>query len=179
MARWKADRSTEGSARRAETNAVAVYLTALRAPKGADTEASQAGAAAHPSRAAVAERGRAVAHEEPRLVQRRLDIDAGLPRLGVADRRPELEETFVKGRRLVVQAQRDHRRGTARARRSSRVLARLASDMEGTMGRKLHRGRVLTVARKLHRDPVLTVATKLQAGPSTNRRCGVAGVTDA
>jgi hypothetical protein len=32
MAPRKADRSTERGARRAETNAVAVYLTALRAP---------------------------------------------------------------------------------------------------------------------------------------------------
>jgi hypothetical protein len=34
MARRKADRSTETSERRAESNAVSAYLTALRQPKG-------------------------------------------------------------------------------------------------------------------------------------------------
>jgi hypothetical protein len=94
MARRKADRSTERGARRAETNAVAVYLTALRAPKVPAR-----------SRAKLVQRRTQVVQwlsegelspiEELWLVQRRLDIDADLAGLDQADR-PELEEAFVK-----------------------------------------------------------------------------------
>ena len=61
--------------------------------------------------------------EELRLVQRRLDIDAGLARLDQADRLPELEEPFVKSSSRG-QAQRDHHCGTTRGRRAGRVPAK-------------------------------------------------------
>jgi hypothetical protein len=91
MARWKADRSTERGTRRAETHAVAVYLTALRAPKVPAR-----------SRARLVQRrtqverwlseGELSPNEDLRLVQRRLDIDARLACLDEADRLPELGE---------------------------------------------------------------------------------------
>jgi hypothetical protein len=138
MARWKADRSTERGARRAETNTVAIYLTALRAPKVPAR-----------SRARLVQRrtqveqwlseGELSPNEELRLVQRRLDIDAGLARLDEADRFPELEETFVK----VAASWCEHNEITAAALRELGVpaacLPRLESDMEGTMAKKLHR----------------------------------------
>jgi hypothetical protein len=93
MARRKADRPTERSERRAETNAVAAYLTALRAPKV-------------PARSrAKLERRRAQIEEwlseesspirEVELIQRRLDIDAQLAQIDQAARLRELEEAFV------------------------------------------------------------------------------------
>jgi hypothetical protein len=77
MARRKPDRSTERGERRAETNAVAAYLTALRAPKVPARNRAKLVERACPDRA-VAERRRPVPIEELRLVQRRLDIDADL-----------------------------------------------------------------------------------------------------
>jgi hypothetical protein len=61
MARRKADRSTERGARRAETNAVAVYLTPLRAPKVPARSRAKLVQRRTQGRA-VAERRRAVAH---------------------------------------------------------------------------------------------------------------------
>jgi hypothetical protein len=73
-------------------------------------------------------------------VQRRLDIDAGLARLDQADRFPELEEAFVK----VAASWCKHNEITAAALRELGVpaacLPGLASDMEGTMARKLQAG---------------------------------------
>jgi hypothetical protein len=94
MARRKPDRSTERGERRAETNAVAAYMTAMRAPK------TPARNPAKPvERRAQIEQwlsdGDLSPIEELRLVQRRLDIDADLARLDQADRLPELEEAFV------------------------------------------------------------------------------------
>ena len=94
MARRKAERSTERGERRAETAAVAAYLTALRAPKV-------------PARSrATLEKRRAqieqwIADEpspirEVELRQQRLDIDAQLVQIDQAARLPELEEAFVK-----------------------------------------------------------------------------------
>jgi glutathione S-transferase len=95
MAGWKADRSTERGARRAETNAAAVYLAALRAP----VVPARSRARPVQRRTQVEQwlsEGELSPNEELRLVQRRLDIDAGLARLDEAYRLPELEEAFVK-----------------------------------------------------------------------------------
>jgi hypothetical protein len=94
MARRKAERPAEGGVRRAETNTVAAYLTALRAPKV-------------PARSrANLERRRAqieqwLAEEsspirEVELIQQRLDIDAQLAQIDQAHRLRELEEAFVE-----------------------------------------------------------------------------------
>lgn len=93
MARRKAERSAERGARRAETNAVAAYLTARRAPK-------------LPARSRDAlEKRRAqieqwIAEEsspirEAELIQHRLDVDAQLAQIDQTARPPELEEAFV------------------------------------------------------------------------------------
>jgi hypothetical protein len=73
MARRKAERPAERGARRAETNAVAAYLTALRAPK------VPARSRANLERRAQIEQW--IAEEsspirEVELIQQRLDIDA-------------------------------------------------------------------------------------------------------
>jgi hypothetical protein len=94
MARRKAERPAERGARRAETNAVAAYLTALRAPKA-------------PARSrAKLEQRRAQIEEwlseesspirEVELIQQRLDIYAQLAQADQAQRLAELEEAFVK-----------------------------------------------------------------------------------
>jgi hypothetical protein len=94
MARRKAERSTERGERRAETAAVAAYLTALRAPKVPAR-----------SRATLKKRRARIEQwiaEEPspirevELRQQRLDIDAKLAQIDQAARHPELEEAFVK-----------------------------------------------------------------------------------
>jgi hypothetical protein len=94
MARRKTERPAERGVRRAETNAVAAYLTALRAPKV-------------PARSrANLERRRAQIEQwlseesspigEVELIQQRLDIDAQLAQIDQAQRLAELEDTFVK-----------------------------------------------------------------------------------
>jgi hypothetical protein len=94
MARRKADRSPERGERRAETAAVAAYLTALRAPKVPAN-----------SRASLEKRRAQIEQwitDEPspirevELVQQRLDIDAQLAQISQAQRLPELEGAFVK-----------------------------------------------------------------------------------
>jgi hypothetical protein len=94
MARRKADRPTERSGRRAETAAVAAYLTTLRAPKVPAN-----------SRAALVTRRAQIEQwiaEEPspirevELIQQRLDIDAQLAQVDQSQRLPELEAGFVK-----------------------------------------------------------------------------------
>jgi hypothetical protein len=92
VARRKAEPAERG-ARRAETNAVAAYLTALRAPKV-------------PARSrATIEKRRAQIEQwiaedaspirEVELIQQRLDIDAQLAQIDEAARLPELEDAFV------------------------------------------------------------------------------------
>jgi hypothetical protein len=95
MARRKAaDRPTERQLRRAETNAVAAYLTALQAPKVPAR-----------SRARLEQRRTQIEHwiaeesspiRQVELIQQRLDIEAQLAQLDQAARLPELEEAFVK-----------------------------------------------------------------------------------
>ena len=117
MARRKAaDHSTERGERRAETNAVSAYLTALRAPKVPAR-----------NRAKLVQRRTQIEQwlsegdlspiEELWHVQRRLDIDADLGSTGRPT--PRARGSAREGRRLVVQAQRDHRGGTTRGRRAS------------------------------------------------------------
>jgi hypothetical protein len=96
MARRKAERPADRGARRAETNAVAAYLAALKGPR--------------PSGSSIAKREglmrrRAQVEEwiseerspirEVELIQQRLDVDAQLAQLDQAARLPELEEAFV------------------------------------------------------------------------------------
>jgi hypothetical protein len=112
MARHKAERPAERGKRRAETAAVAAYLTALRAPK----EPASGRAALQKRRAQIEQW---VAEEpspirEVELIQHRLDIDAQLAQIDQAARLPELEEAFVKSCGLVGETQRDHGRGAAR-----------------------------------------------------------------
>jgi hypothetical protein len=94
MARRKAERPAESGARRAETNAVAAYLTALRAPKV-------------PARSqATLERRRAQIEQwlseesspirEVELIQQRLDIDGQLTQIDETQRLAELEKAFVE-----------------------------------------------------------------------------------
>jgi hypothetical protein len=93
MARRKAERPTERGVRRAETNAVAAYLSALRAPK----LPARSRDALDKRRAQVEQW---IAEEtspirEVELIQQRLDIDAQLAQIDQAARLPELEEAFV------------------------------------------------------------------------------------
>ena len=74
------DPSTEPE-RRAETNAVAAYLTALRARR---TQIEQW----------IAEEASPIRQVE--LIQQRLDVDAQLAQIDQTARLPELEEAFVK-----------------------------------------------------------------------------------
>jgi hypothetical protein len=94
MARRKAERPAEGGVRRAETNAVAAYLTALKAPK-----VPARSRAALEKRRAQIEQWIAEATSpirEVELIQQRLDIDAQLAQADQAQRLRELEEAFVK-----------------------------------------------------------------------------------
>jgi hypothetical protein len=94
MARRKTERPAERGERQAGTNAVAAYLTALRAPKVPAN-----------SRAALEKRRVQIEQwiaEEPslipdvELIQQRLDIDAQLAQIDQSARLPELEAAFVK-----------------------------------------------------------------------------------
>jgi hypothetical protein len=120
MARRKADRSTERGERRAETNAVAVYLSALRAPKVPARNRAKLVQRRTQIEQWLSE-GDLSSIEELRLVQRRLDIDADLARLDQADRLPELEEAFVK----VAASWCKHNEITAAALREVGVPARV------------------------------------------------------
>jgi hypothetical protein len=94
MARRRAAAPIDRGERRAETTAVAAYLTALRAPKVPAN-----------SRAALEKRRAQIEQwiaDEPspirevELIQQRLDIDAQLAQIDQACRLPELKEAFVK-----------------------------------------------------------------------------------
>jgi hypothetical protein len=94
MARRKAERPTERGQRRAETAAVAAYLTAMRAPK----VPARSRASLEQRRAQIeqwiAEESSPI--REVELIQQRLDIDAQLAQIVQAAQLPELEEAFVK-----------------------------------------------------------------------------------
>jgi hypothetical protein len=94
MARRKAERPADRGVRRAETNAVAAYLTALRAPKvPARSRANLEQRRAQVEQWISEERSPI---REVELIQQRLDIDAQLAQIDQAARLPELEEAFVK-----------------------------------------------------------------------------------
>jgi ribonuclease PH len=93
MARRKADRSPERGVRRAETNAVAAYLTALRAPKVPKRSRANLEKRRSQVEEWIAEEQSPIRQVE--LIQRRLDIDAQLAQADQADRLAELEEAFV------------------------------------------------------------------------------------
>jgi glutathione S-transferase len=94
MARRKADRPTERGGRRVETNAVAAYLTALRAPKVAPRSRANLERRRAQFEQWLSEESSPIREVEP--IQRRLDVDAQLARIDQAARLPELEEAFVK-----------------------------------------------------------------------------------
>jgi hypothetical protein len=96
MARRKAERPAERGVRRAETKAVAAYLTALKGPRPSGSSKAK--------REGLMRRRAQVEHwiseerspiREVELIQQRLDIDAQLARIDQAARLPELEEAFV------------------------------------------------------------------------------------
>jgi hypothetical protein len=93
MARRKAERPAESDVRRAETNAVAAYLTAIKAPK----VPARSRANLQQRRAQIeqwlSEESSPIREFE--LIQQRLDIDAQLAQIDQAARLPELEDAFV------------------------------------------------------------------------------------
>jgi hypothetical protein len=93
MARRKADRSPERGVRRAETNAVAAYLTALRAPRTPKRNRVNLEKRRSQVEQWIAEEQSPIRQVE--LIQRRLDIDAQLAQADQADRLGEIEEAFV------------------------------------------------------------------------------------
>jgi hypothetical protein len=94
MARRKADRSPERGVRRTETNAVAAYLTALRAPKVPARSRANLEKRRAQIEQWIADESSPI--REVELIQQRLDIDAQLAQIDQAARLPELEEAFLK-----------------------------------------------------------------------------------
>jgi hypothetical protein len=94
MARRRAERPAERGVRRAETNAVAAYLTALRAPKVPARSRANVEKRRAQIEQWIAEESSPI--REVELIQRRLDIDAQLAQIDKAARLPELEEAFIK-----------------------------------------------------------------------------------
>jgi hypothetical protein len=94
MARRKAVRPTERGEQRAETAAVAAYLTALRAPKVPANSRAALEKRRGPVEQWIAEEPAPIRDVE--LIQQRLDIDAQLAQIDRAARLPELEEAFVQ-----------------------------------------------------------------------------------
>jgi hypothetical protein len=94
MARRKAERPAERGARRAETNAVAAYLMALRAPKVPARSRARLEQRRAQIEQWIAEESSPI--REVELIQRRLDIDAQLAHIDQAERLADLEEAFVK-----------------------------------------------------------------------------------
>jgi hypothetical protein len=93
MARRKAERPAERGVRRAETNAVAAYLTALRAPKVPARSRANLQQRRAQIEQWIAEESSPI--REVELIQQRLDIDAQLAQIDQATRLRELEEAFV------------------------------------------------------------------------------------
>jgi hypothetical protein len=94
MARRMSERPRNVGKRRAETNAVAAYLTALRAPKVSARSRPNLEKRRVQIEQWIAEESSPI--REVELIQQRLDIDAQLARIDQAARLPELEEAFVK-----------------------------------------------------------------------------------
>ena len=96
MARRKAERPAEGGVRRAKTNAVAAYLTALKGPRpSGSSKAKREGLMRRRAQVEqwISEERSPI--REVELIQQRLDVDAQLAQLDQAARLPELEEAFV------------------------------------------------------------------------------------
>jgi hypothetical protein len=93
MARRRAERPGERGARRAETNVVAAYLTALRAPKVPARSRANLEKRRAQVEQWIADESSPV--REVELRQQRLDIDAQLAQIDEAARLPEPEEAFV------------------------------------------------------------------------------------
>jgi hypothetical protein len=96
MARRKAERPAQRGVRRAETNAVAAYLTALKGPRpSGSSKAKHEGLMRRRAQLEqwISEESSPI--REVELIQQRLDIDAQLAQLDQAARLPELEEAFV------------------------------------------------------------------------------------
>ncbi len=94
MARRMSERPRNVGKRRAETNAVAAYLTALRAPKVSARSRPNLEKRRVQIEQWIAEESSPI--REVELIQQRLDIDAQLARIDQAARLPEFEEAFVK-----------------------------------------------------------------------------------
>jgi hypothetical protein len=97
MVRRKAERAAERGVRRAETNAVAAYLTGLKGPRpSGSSKAKREGLMRRRAQVEqwISEERSPI--REVELIQQRLDIDAQLSQLDQAARLPELEEAFVK-----------------------------------------------------------------------------------
>jgi hypothetical protein len=120
MARRRAERPGERGARRAETTAVAAYLTALKGPRpSGSSKAKREGVMRRRAQIEQWISNERSPIREVELIQQRLDIDAQLSKLDEAARLPELEEAFVN-----VAASWAKRRGiTAAALREAGVPA--------------------------------------------------------
>jgi hypothetical protein len=93
MARRKAERPAERGVRRAETKAVATYLTALRAPKVPARNRANLEKRRAQIEQWIAEESSPI--REVELIQQRLDVDAQLAQIDQVARLPELQEAFV------------------------------------------------------------------------------------
>ena len=93
MARRKAERPLERGVRRAETNAVAAYLTALRAPKVPARSRTKLEQRRTQIERWLSEESSPI--REVELIQQRIDIDAQLAQIDPTQRLAELEEAFV------------------------------------------------------------------------------------
>jgi hypothetical protein len=93
MAR-KAERQAESGTRRAETNAVAAYLTALKTPKVPARSRANLQQRRAQIEQWIAEESSPI--REVELIQQRLDIDAQLAQIDQAKRLSELEKAFVE-----------------------------------------------------------------------------------
>jgi len=94
MARRKAGRPAESGARRAETNAVAAYLTVLKAPKVPARSRANLKRRRAQIEQWLADESSPI--REVELIQQRLDIDAQLAQIDQAKRLSDLEQAFVE-----------------------------------------------------------------------------------
>ena len=94
MARRKAGRPAESGARRAETNAVAAYLTVLKAPKVPARSRANLKRRRAEIEQWLADESSPI--REVELIQQRLDIDAQLAQIDQAKRLSDLEQAFVE-----------------------------------------------------------------------------------
>ena len=102
MARRKAERLAEGGVRRAETKAVAAYLTALKGPRpSGGSKAKREGLMRRRAQVERWIREERSPIREVELIQQRLDIDAQLAQLDAAAKLPETASATPSNRRRV------------------------------------------------------------------------------